>query len=97
MRFPMIISIITACFLLWFYLKYDSIKYKFLVFLQTNRNMLLYKLLKLYTFNQNLIAYTSSDWFKELLFHFKIPYKFIEVFQVFIKFINNLIKKYGSK
>ena len=92
-----IIFILLLILLLLVYNKYSTIKYKSMVFWNTNKISINNYLLYIYNINDKFLLYLSSDIFKEFLYYIKIPNKFIESLKIFIIFINKEIKKYLKK
>lgn len=92
-----ILIIILLIVIFCVYIKYPTIKYKYLMYVNTNKIKLYEISIKIYNVNSKILKYISSEIFNELLLYIKIPFKYIETLKILIKYINNQIEKYYKK
>lgn len=95
------ILIIFLLLLTLIYYKYSTLKYNYMCIRYRNKakidNFIFTFLLNIYNTNTMLLEYLSNDIIKELMLQTRIPYRMIELLQIFLKEVNKKIKKYLSK
>lgn len=96
----LVISLLLLTLTLIYY-KYSTLKYNYMCIRYRNKakidSFIFTFLLNIYNTNTMLLEYLSNDIIKELMLQTRIPYRMIELLQIFLKEVNKKIKNYLSK